>query len=83
MQRPVLALEIKIEFQALISDFHIILGLGELQSAVSDRECPSNPFLLETSKQSSLLDVAVDVLTVVSSRRNPRKYKKLSLSVVV
>ena len=52
----------------------IFSGLGELEHFLNKEENSHNPFLENSSPKTSLLDLAVEILTTITSRRNPRKY---------
>ena len=54
--------------------FFFITGLGEIEHFLSKQENSHNPFLDDSTQETSLLDLAVDILTTVTSRRNSRKY---------
>lgn len=49
-------------------------GLGELEHFLNKQENCQNPFLENSSPRMSFLDIAVDILTTITSRRNSRKY---------
>ena len=49
-------------------------GLGEIEHFLNKQENCHNPFLENSSPRMSFLDVAVDILTTITSRRNSRKY---------
>ena len=55
--------------------FICLLGLQEIENMFSLRAQPKNPFLQSKAETTSLLDVAVDFLTSVTSKRNNRKSK--------
>jgi len=49
-------------------------GLGEIESLLNKQENLHNPFLENSTPKTSFLDMAVDILTAIASRRNSRKY---------
>ena len=44
-----------------------------MKKFISDREVPNNPFLESSSKETSILDIGVDYLNSVTSRKAPRE----------
>ena len=55
--------------------FKFVSGLGGIEHFLNKQEKNlHNPFLEDSSPKTSLLDLAVDVLTTLTSRRNSRKY---------
>ena len=52
-----------------------VSGLGGIEHFLNKQEKNlHNPFLEDSTPKTSLLDLAVDVLTTLTSRRNSRKY---------
>ena len=49
-------------------------GLGEIERFLIKQENSHNPFLENSNQGTSFLDIAVDILTTITSRRNSRKY---------
>ena len=54
--------------------FLFFSGLGEIESILNKEENLHNPFLENSTPKTSFLDMAVDILTAITSRRNSRKY---------
>lgn len=57
-----------------ILDFVCFSGLGEIERFLNKQENSHNPFLENSTQGTSFLDIAVDILTTITSRRNSRKY---------
>ncbi|CAH3160014.1 unnamed protein product [Porites lobata] len=56
----------------------VLQGLGELEHFLNKEENSHNPFLENSSPKTSLLDLAVEILTTITSRRNPHVYNIVS-----
>ncbi|EDO31658.1 predicted protein [Nematostella vectensis] len=56
----------------------VVQGLSEIQHLVEYKEQPSNPFLEKQTLETSLLDIGVDFLNAVTSRRNSYIYSIVS-----
>ncbi|XP_002740566.1 RAB6A-GEF complex partner protein 2-like [Saccoglossus kowalevskii] len=59
---------LRIPFRVLV-----VYGLGDT-SIYEESQRPSNPFLAEQKKETSLLDMALQVITTITSRRTPNFY---------
>lgn len=60
----------------------MIQGLNDISVYTEGEEVtPSNPFLRPQHSESSLLDIAMQVLSTVTARKAPRKLIISSLSV--
>lgn len=58
-----------------LSKYISVSGLGGIEHFLNKQEKNlHNPFLEDSTPKTSLLDLAVDVLTTLTSRRNSRKY---------
>lgn len=53
-------------------------GLGEVEHFLNKEEKSNNPFLENSAPETSLLDLAVDILTTVTSRRSSHVYNIVS-----
>lgn len=62
-------------FKTSISNFFCFTGLGRIEQFLCKQENSQNPFLDDSTPETSLLDLAVDILTTVTSKRNSRKYR--------
>lgn len=56
----------------------VLQGLGELEHFLNKQENCQNPFLENSSPRMSFLDIAVDILTTITSRRNSHVYNIVS-----
>lgn len=53
-------------------------GLGRIEQFLCKQENSHNPFLDDSNPETSLLDLAVDILTTVTSKRNSHVYNIVS-----
>jgi len=56
----------------------VLQGLGEIESLLNKQENLHNPFLENSTPKTSFLDMAVDILTAIASRRNSHVYNIVS-----
>lgn len=56
----------------------VVQGLDEIENFLKKQENLHNPFLENSSPRISFLDVAVDILTTITSRRNSHIYNIVS-----
>ncbi|KAJ7376593.1 Golgi membrane exchange factor (Ric1p-Rgp1p) subunit [Desmophyllum pertusum] len=56
----------------------VLKGIGGIEQFLSKQENSHNPFLEDSTPKTSLLDLAVDVLTTITSRRNSHVYNIVS-----